>query len=147
MAGKAKKQTGCEKDAANIARHSTQCAVCNHKQKGEIERRYMIFVPVTHVADEFGLSDDSIYRHAEYFGLDDQRAGDTEKVLKNVIARGFSQHKNIDPRVALSAVQELNKMQGKHQEPMPNQNLSEDEKSERAAALINKGRERMRLVK
>lgn len=103
--------------AANIARHSTQCTICKHPQKQEIEARYLAFVSVLHVADEFKVSDDAVLRHADYFGLSDQRVSDTEKVLKNVIARGFAQHKEIAPTIAMAAVQELNKMQGKLKAP------------------------------
>jgi hypothetical protein len=98
-------------------RHAGKCLVCNHANKQEIEVAYLLFESVPKIAERFEVADDSIYRHAEFFGLDDQRAGDTKKVLQNVIARGFAQSKNIDPRVALGAVQELNKIEGKHKAP------------------------------
>ena len=39
----------------------------------------MDFKAVLHVANEFDVSDDSVQRHAAYFGLDEESAGDTEK--------------------------------------------------------------------
>lgn len=143
----AKKPARRKKESGNTGRHSTQCTVCNHKDKEEIEARYLGFEPVVHVANEFGVSNYAIDRHAEFFGLDEQRASDTEKVLRNVIARGFAPHKTIDPKIAMAAVQELNRMHGKRQEDKPNENLTDEQRAQKAGSIVGKGKERMRLVK
>lgn len=132
---------------ANRARHETLCTVCKHEGRKGIEADYIAFTPSEHTAQSFGVSRNAVMRHCEFFGLDAERVADTKKVLKHIVARGFSQLKKVDSKLLIESVKELNKMDGKHQEPMPNQNLTLEEKASRAAELINQSRQRMRLVK
>lgn len=101
--------------------HAALCAVCKHVEREEIERRYLDYETCAKLAEDFGLSDDSISRHGLYFGLDEQRAGDTEKVLKSLIARGFAQVTKIDGKLLIEAVKELNRQTGQRQEERKNQ--------------------------
>src|SRR5437868_6719658 len=89
------------KSTSRPRQHVALCQVCKHEQREEIERRYSQFESAPKLAAIFDVSDDSIYRHAEYFGLDELRVADTERVLKNVIARGFAQNKTISPQIAI----------------------------------------------
>lgn len=102
------------------AMHSSRCTVCKHVQKEEVERRYLSFEASERLAQEFGLSDEAVNRHARYFALDAKRVADTERVLEHLIARGFSQLKKIDGRLTLEAIKELNKVRGKHKQPQQN---------------------------
>ena len=104
------------------AQHRAICLVCNHPQKEDIERRYLAFETCEKLAAEFGLSDDSISRHGLYFGLDERRVGDTEKLLKIVVARGFQQFSNngISEKAWIECLKELNKITGKRTEPAKN---------------------------
>src|SRR5947209_18677885 len=104
------------------AQHRAICAVCNHPQKEEIERRYLAFETCEKLAAEFGLSDDSIGRHGRYFGLDERRVGDTEKVLRAIIGKGLRQLKTVPPSLLADSIRELNRITGRHKEPAKNPN-------------------------
>jgi hypothetical protein len=124
------------KTESNTARHATQCTICKHAQKLEIEAEYKGFAAVPQVAEKYGVSDDSIYRHVEYFGLDAERMNDTEAVLKSIIARGYAQVKTIDSRLLIESIKELNRVQGKRQEEKPNENLTPDQKREKVRGWL-----------
>src|SRR5437763_9457103 len=102
------------------AQHRAICVVCNHPQKEDIERRYLAFETCEKLAAEFGLSDDSISRHGLYFGLDERRVGDTEKVLRAIIGKGLRQLKTVPPSLLADSIKELNRITGRHKEPAKN---------------------------
>src|SRR5437588_6203309 len=102
------------------AQHRAICAACNHPQKEDIERRYLAFETCEKLAAEFGLSDDSISRHGLYFGLDERRVGDTEKVLRAIIGKGLRQLKTVTPSLLADCIKELNRITGRHKEPAKN---------------------------
>lgn len=108
------------KMAKSRALHAGKCAICNHPQQKEIEAAYVDFIPTARIAEGFAVSADSIQRHSQFAGLDEARAADTEKVLKNIIARGFTQIKKVDGKLLIGALKELNKITGKHKEPAKN---------------------------
>lgn len=108
------------KTSASRAKHSGKCVVCNHLTHNEIEAAYLNFTPTAQIAETFAVSADSIQRHAQFMGLDDARVSDTEKVLKTIIARGFSQVRKVEGKLLLEALKELNKITGKHKEPAKN---------------------------
>jgi len=110
------------------AQHRAICLVCNHPQKEDIERRYLAFETCEKLAAEFGLSDDSISRHGLYFGLDERRVGDTEKVLRAIIGKGLRQLKTVPPSLLADSIKELNRITGKHKEPAKNPNDLEEAK-------------------
>ena len=135
-----------ENSDANARRHSSQCTVCNHKDRQEIEQCYLNFEPVLHVANNFGVSNNAIDRHSEFFGLDVERAADTKKLLRSIAARGFSQLQKVDSKLLIESIKELNRMEGKRQDPKPNENLTDEQKAQKAQGIIGRGKERMRLV-
>lgn len=108
------------KKAKSRALHAGKCAVCKHLLKQEIEAEYLGFIPTARIAEGFNVSADSIQRHAQFIGLDENRAADTERVLKNIVARGFTQIKKVEGRLFIEALKELNKITGKHKEPAKN---------------------------
>ena len=110
------------------AQHRAICLVCNHPQKEDIERRYLAFETCEKLAAEFGLSDDSISRHGRYFGLDERRVGDTEKVLRAIIGKGLRQLKTVPPSLLADSIKELNRITGRHKEPAKNPNDLEEAK-------------------
>jgi hypothetical protein len=152
MAGKkpARKAVTRQKVAVVVDRHAQSCTVCKHPQKAELEALYMRFEPVSELVSEFEVQERAIYRHVRYYELSRKRAADTEKVLEAIVQKGaetLSLLPIVDLKLAVEAIKELHKVRGKIQEPMPNQNLTEDQKAERAAELLNRGKERMKLVK
>src|SRR2546423_439788 len=110
------------------AQHRAICSVCNHPQIQDIERRYLDFEPCANLAADFGVSDDSISRHGHYFGLDERRAGNTEKVLRAIIGKGLRQLKTVPPSLLADSIKELNRITGKHKEPAKNPNDLEEAK-------------------
>src|SRR2546421_615901 len=108
------------------AQHRAICLVCNHPQKEDIERRYLAFETCEKLAAEFGLSDDSISRHGLYFGLDERRVGDTEKVLRAIIGKGLRQLKTVPPSLLADSIKELNRITGRHKESAKNPNDLEE---------------------
>src|SRR2546423_14715443 len=102
------------------AQHRAICAVCNHSQKEDIERRYLAFETCEKLAAEFGLSDDSISRHGLYFGLDERRGGGNEKVLRGIIGEGFKQVKNVPPRFLAGSIKEFERITGEDKKTAKN---------------------------
>src|SRR2546423_11907027 len=89
------------------AQHRAICAVCNHPQKEDIERRYLAFETCEKLAAEFGLSDDSISRHGLYFGLDERRVGGTVKTLIGKNGKGLKQLKTLTTRLLVHSIKGL----------------------------------------
>src|SRR5947209_1053525 len=110
------------------AQHRAICLVCNHTQIQDIERRYLDFEPCAKLAADFGVSDDSISRHGHYFGLDERRVGDTEKVLRAIIGKGLRQLKIVPPSLLADNIKELNRITGRHKEPAKHPNELEQAK-------------------
>src|SRR5213075_156270 len=108
--------------------HLAICLVCNHPQIRDIERRYLDFEPCAKLAADFGVSDDPISRHGHYFGLDERRAGNTEKVLRAIIGKGLRQLKTVPPSLLADSIKELNRITGRHKEPAKNPNDLEEAK-------------------
>src|SRR5437868_4773030 len=111
-------------------RHSGKCQVCHHQQSQEIERRYLGYESEYKIALEFGVSHDAINRHAQFFGLDAKRMGDTEAMLRVVVAKGFQQFSKtgISEKSWVECIKELNRVAGKRKEPAKNPNDLEEAK-------------------
>ena len=82
------------------------------------------------IALEFGVSHDAINRHAQFFGLDAKRMGDTEAMLRVVVAKGFQQFSKtgISEKSWVECIKELNRVAGKRKEPAKNPNDLEEAK-------------------
>ena len=53
----------------NQVRHEAQCSICKHAQRTEIDREFVRWGNTTNIAESYGLSRDSIYRHAHATSL------------------------------------------------------------------------------
>jgi ribosomal protein S14 len=76
----AKKQTSQE-------RHARDCKVCNHKQCEAIEQEWTSWGDTTQIAKDYGLSRNSIYRHAEMMGLYEKRRRNIRAALERIIEK------------------------------------------------------------
>jgi hypothetical protein len=116
--------------STSARRHSGKCQVCHHQQSQEIERRYLGYESEYKIALEFGVSHDAINRHAQFFGLDAKRMGDTEAMLRVVVAKGFQQFSKtgISEKSWVECIKELNRVAGKRKEPAKNPNDLEEAK-------------------
>lgn len=96
------------------SRHKGKCSVCNHSERNEIESMYLDFTPAREIAEEFGISDDSVYNHAHFYALDERRGADTERMLKVIAAKGFQQFSRtgVSEKVWVEVVKELNRVTG-----------------------------------
>jgi hypothetical protein len=115
--------------------HEGQCAVCSHDDRAEIERRYLAFESGASIARDYtGLSDDSILRHGQYFGLNLKRVQDSRRVYRTIVAHGLpvilnSTDDKIMAAVTLDALKQLDKIDGNEQ--MPRQNDADVERRRR----------------
>jgi hypothetical protein len=72
----------------SIGRHKKHCKVCSHSQKAEIEQEWLDWGDTNRIASDYGLSRDSIYRHAHALGLYDRRRKNLRRALEKLIERG-----------------------------------------------------------
>ena len=73
------------KQKGDLGRHSTQCSICNHEEKEEIERLWCSGRSGRSLEQEFGLHHMSIIRHMRFFGL----KLDIEAALEAIITSGM----------------------------------------------------------
>jgi hypothetical protein len=119
-----KKPTSSEKKP-NPGRHRTICKVCNHDQREEIEQDWVSWGNTTRIAEEYGLTRDSLYRHAHACGLFDKRRQNLRKALERNIEHAESLEVNAS--AVVSAVQAYAKINdaGKWIERSESVNLTE----------------------
>lgn len=71
------------------SRHSRKCAVCNHPQRAEIERRFLRWHSQSQIAEDFRLYDRlAVYRHAKATGLLHRRVRNLNAALEHILEQG-----------------------------------------------------------
>ena len=63
------KTKNAEPKPVNLGRHESQCLLCQHPQREDIEREWIDWGNTSRLAEEYGLSRDSLYRHMHAMGL------------------------------------------------------------------------------
>ena len=53
----------------NLGRHAAECKICAHADRSEIEQEFVGWAGANRIASAFGISRDSIYRHAHALDL------------------------------------------------------------------------------
>ena len=71
----------------NPGRHEAGCKACGHPQREEIEAQWCAWASTSRLAKEYGLSRDSLYRHARAVGLAERRARNLRGALERIIER------------------------------------------------------------
>jgi hypothetical protein len=66
-------------------RHEAGCKVCGHPEREQIEAEWCAWANTSELAKRYGLSRDSIYRHAAAFNLHDRRAKNLRAALERII--------------------------------------------------------------
>ena len=99
---KTKAETAADKEV-NLGRHASQCLVCQHPQREDIERDWLDWSSTLRLAVEYNLSRDSIYRHAHAFGLFEKRSRNIRKALERMIERG--ENVELTASAVVSAIQ------------------------------------------
>src|ERR1035438_8685270 len=73
-----------------VSRHTAcGCRVCPHVNRVDIEKAFVNWRSLREIAREFGVSKDSVARHAEALGLDEKRAKNVRAALTRVVDKGL----------------------------------------------------------
>ena len=68
-------------------RHEYWCKVCSHPQREEIEHGFINWMSPAVLAKQYGLSRDSVYRHAHALGLFPKRQRNVRAALERIIEK------------------------------------------------------------
>jgi predicted DNA-binding protein YlxM (UPF0122 family) len=68
-------------------RHEYHCTICSHAQREEIERAFLNWTSLPKISKQFGVSRDSIYRHAHALGLMEKRRRNVRAALEQIIEK------------------------------------------------------------
>ena len=71
----------------NPGRREHQCTLCSHAQREEVERAFLNWTSTSRMGKQYGLSRDSIYRHAHALGLMDKRRRNVRAALEKIIEK------------------------------------------------------------
>ena len=69
----------------NQGRHEAGCKVCAHPEREQIEAEWCAWANTSELAKQYGLSRDSLYRHAAAFNLHERRARNLRAALERII--------------------------------------------------------------
>ena len=92
----------------NHGRHEAQCGVCRHPQREDIEREWVDWGNTSRISEEYGLSRDSLYRHAHALKLFEKRRRNVKRALERIIER--SEAVEVTAAAVVSVVQALSKI-------------------------------------
>jgi hypothetical protein len=82
------KQSADKADArVNRGRHEAQCSICRHPHRQEIEEAWVGWGNTGHIAKEFDITRDSIYRHAHATGLFAKRQANFKMIHEKILER------------------------------------------------------------
>lgn len=91
------------KGRGNLGRHESQCSVCQHEQRKEIDRAFKNWTSPDDLAELYSLSRDSIYRHAHATALFDARGRNLKMALGRIIEKAGTAP--VNAAAVVSAVQ------------------------------------------
>ena len=76
-----------EGPSASVRRHQSQCSVCSHPQRQEIEDAWLNWANTTELADKYRLSRDALYRHMHALGCYSERQSRRKRLYENILER------------------------------------------------------------
>lgn len=76
-----------EERAVSLGRHKSQCSLCRHPDREEIEREWVGWGNTTQLAQKSKLSRDCIYRHMHALRLDGRRQNNIKAAFERIIER------------------------------------------------------------
>jgi hypothetical protein len=119
------KKPAANEKQPNPGRHRTICKVCNHDKREEIEQDWIGWGNTTRIAEEYGLTRDSLYRHAHACGLFEKRGKSLKKALERIIEH--AETVEVNASAVVSAIQAYAKINdaGKWIERSETVNLNE----------------------
>jgi hypothetical protein len=105
----ASQQQNANPPEVNQSRHEGQCSICRHAQRAEIDREFVRWGNTTNIAESYGLSRDSIYRHAHATALFPKRQRNVRAALEKMIEKSCDVEVNAAAIVsAISAYARIN---------------------------------------
>jgi hypothetical protein len=72
---------------ASPGRHEYHCRVCSHAKRAEIEQAFVTWNSPVRISKEYGVSRDSVYRHAHALGLMAKRRRNVRSALERIIEK------------------------------------------------------------
>jgi hypothetical protein len=73
--------------AVSQGRHEYHCTICSHPKREEIEQAFVTWTSPVWIAKNYGVSRDSVYRHAHALSLLDKRSRNLHSALERIIER------------------------------------------------------------
>lgn len=80
-------QAGGQDGSISMGRHQSQCTICQHPHCREIEEAWIHWGYTYQIARDYGVSRDSIYRHAHALKLFQKRQANRKLVYEKIIER------------------------------------------------------------
>ena len=68
-------------------RHEYHCRICSHPKRVEIEQAFVTWNSPARISKEYGVSRDSVYRHAHALGLMAKRRRNVRSALERIIEK------------------------------------------------------------
>ena len=102
-----------EDETVGPIRHESQCTICAHPQREEIDRDFVSWASSTTIAKTYKLARTSLYRHAHATGLFPKRQKNVRTALEKIIERASEVKANA--AAVVSAVQAYAKINAKGQ--------------------------------
>jgi len=103
----------------NLGRHAAQCTICNSPYRQYIEESWLEWRSTDTLAKAYGVSRDSIYRHAHATGLYNKRRQNLMTAAERIIERWEYTYYN--GSTVLGAIKLLWQMQGAERPVQPGQ--------------------------
>lgn len=110
---KTQKKASNPKPQANSSRHERDCKVCHHAHREAVEHKWTSWGDTAEIAKSYGLSRDSIYRHAHATGLFEKRSRNIRAALERIIEKAGSVE--VTAAAVVSAVQAFAKINAQGQ--------------------------------
>jgi len=123
--------------------HAELCQVCKHPAKSQIQHEYMAGASGAELAEDYGLTPESVQRHARYFNLVGRRACDVKQLYWWYLSRNlerFLAEESYSAQNFIKVAEVLAKLPGEH----PGGN-AEDPDRERKLRFIKRSIDRLIL--
>jgi hypothetical protein len=81
------KETNRQNRTVSLGRHQTLCTICHHDKRDEIEQDFISWGSINRMAKDYGVTRDSLYRHAHALRLFLKRQRSVKAALERIIER------------------------------------------------------------
>lgn len=95
----------------NLGRHAAECKICAHPHRSEIEQEFVGWAGANRIASAFGISRDSVYRHAHALDLFRKRQRNIRAALERIIEQAGEV--DVNAAAVVSAIMAYAKINGR----------------------------------